>query len=104
MYAIYPDGRVSADNGENKIEATVTPDDVQDLLTTISQEYGWFTNEIRDTYHVPCRQCFAHYVLISYEGQEKGVTGVDGGVDMPPGYGLTLAVIRALLPESNPAP
>ncbi len=104
MYAIYPDGRVLASNGEHKVEATVTPADVEYLLTTISQEYGWFTNEIRDTYHVPCRQCFAHYVIVAHDGQEKGVTAVDGGVDMPPGYGLTLAVIRALLPENSPVP
>jgi hypothetical protein len=104
MYAIYPDGRILVDNGENKIETMVPPADVENVLTTISQEYGWFTNEIRDTYHVPCRQCFAHYVIIARDGQEKGVTAVDGGVNMPPGYGVTLAVIRSLLPENDPVP
>ncbi|MBN1583099.1 MAG: hypothetical protein JXA89_20490 [Anaerolineae bacterium] len=104
MYAIYPDGRVWVDNGENRVETMVPPADVENLLKTISQEYGWFTNEIRDTYHVPCRQCFAHYVIVAYDGQEKGVTAVDGGVNMPPGYGFSLAVIRSLLPENNPVP
>lgn len=104
MYAIYPDGQVLGDNGENSVETKVAPADVERLLTTISGDYGWYTNEIRDTYHVPCRQCFAHYLIISQDGQEKGITAVDGGVDMPPGYGFTLAVIRPLLPEINSGP
>lgn len=104
MYAIYPDGKVVVDNGENIAEVEIAPADVEKLLTTISDDYGWYTNEIRDTYHVPCRQCYAHYLIISHEGQEKGVTAVDGGVDMPSDYGFTLAVIRPLLPEINPVP
>ena len=104
MYAIYPDGRIWKDDGAHTIETTVPPAEVENLLATITEEYGWYTNEIRDTYHTPCRQCFAHYVIVAYEGQEKGVTAVDGGVNMPPGYGFTLAVIRAVLPENNVAP
>ena len=104
MYAIYPDGRITGDNGENQVETLVNPVEVERLLTTITGDYDWFGNEIRDTYHVPCRQCFAHYLLISYAGQEKGTTAADGGVAMPPEYGFTLAVIRPLLPEFNPVP
>jgi hypothetical protein len=104
MYAIYPDGLVTGDNGENQIERMVTPEEVERLLMTITVDYDWFGNEIRDTYHVPCRQCFAHYVLVSHNGQEKGTTAADGGVAMPPEYGSTLAVIRPLLPEFSPAP
>jgi len=104
MYAIYPDGKVVGDNGENQLEAQVTSSEIDQLLATISNEYGWFTHEIRDTYHVPCRQCYAHYVLVNYQGQEKGATAVDGGVDMPSEYGFTLAVIRPLLPDLSSTP
>lgn len=98
LYAIYPDGRVTGENGLTQAENMVPPEEVATLLTTITKDYAWFGNEIRDTYHVPCRQCFAHYVMISHDGQQKGVTGADGGVAMPPGYSFTLAVIRNLLP------
>ena len=99
MYAIYPDGRVLKNDGVNIVEKKISPAEVESLLKTITDDYGWYTNEIRDTYHVPCRQCFAHYVIVADEGREKGATAVDGGVNMPPGYGFTLAVIRAVLPE-----
>jgi hypothetical protein len=104
MYAIYPDGRVVAENQATELESQVTPADVAQLLGTITESYDWFGNEIRDSYHVPCRQCFAHYVLVSDDGRQKGVTAADGGVAMPPGYGFTLAVIRPLLPEFAPEP
>lgn len=104
LYAIYPDGRVTARNETTTLEGQQTPADVAQLLATITESYEWFGNEIRDSYHVPCRQCFAHYVLVSDDGREKGVTAADGGVAMPPGYGFTLAVIRPLLPEFTAAP
>jgi ABC-type glucose/galactose transport system permease subunit len=104
IFAIYPDGRVLANDGVNKIEAQVTPEEVTRLVTAITGEYRWFTNDIYDTYHNPCRQCFTHYIVISYDGQEKAATAVDGGTDMPPAYGLSLALIRNLLPEMPPAP
>jgi branched-subunit amino acid ABC-type transport system permease component len=104
MFAIYPDGRVMGSAGENKVEKQVAPADVEHLLSSISGDYKWFTDDIYSTYHNPCRQCFAHYIRISYDGQQKAVTAVDGGTNMPPGYGSTLAVIRPLLPEINPVP
>jgi len=104
MYAIYPDGLVLGDNGESKLEKMVTPVDVEMLLKTITEDYKWYGNEIRDTYHVPCRQCFAHYVIVAHDDMVKGTTAVDGGVNMPPEYGFTLSVIRPLLPEFNPSP
>ena len=104
LFAIYPDGRVTGDDGLNKVETLVTPGEVAQLLDTINSEYQWFSNDIYSTFHNPCRQCYAHYISISFEGQEKAVTGVDGTTSMPPGYGLTLAVIRPLLPDLTPAP
>ena len=104
LFAIYPDGRVLGNDGVNKVDTKVAPAKVQQLLTTISVDYKWFTDDIYSTYLNPCRQCFAHYLSISYDGQEKAATAVDGTTAMPPEYGLTLAVIRPLLPEINPAP
>jgi len=104
MYAIYPDGLVLGDNGESKLEKMVTPVDVEMLLKTITEDYKWYGNEIRDTYHVPCRQCYAHFVIVAHDDKVKGTTAVDGGVNMPPEYGFTLSVIRPLLPEFNPSP
>jgi len=102
LYAMYPDGRVFGDDGENKVESQVSPEDVERTLATISNEYDWFTDEIFDTYLTPCRQCFVHYVLVSYDGQEKGATATDGTTAMPSEYGFTLSVITPLLPELNP--
>jgi galactofuranose transport system permease protein len=104
LYAIYPDGRVTGNDGVNTVEKQVDPAKVEQLLTTISVDHEWFTAEIYSTYLQPCRQCFAHNILISYEGQEKAATGVDGTTAMPPGYAFALAEIRPLLPELNPAP
>jgi simple sugar transport system permease protein len=99
MYGIYPDGRVVGDNGVNQVEAQVSPEEVTMLLSTISNEYGWFTDEIYDTYLTPCRQCFTHYVLVFHDGHKKGATATDGTTAMPSEYGFTLSVIRPLLPE-----
>jgi hypothetical protein len=100
LYAIYPDGRVLGNNGVNDVERQVDPAEVENLLTVISVDHQWFTNEIYSTYLNPCRQCFAHYISISYNGQEKAVTGVDGRTAMPPGYALALAEIRPCFPIS----
>ena len=102
LYAIYPDGKVTGSNGTTTIEKQSTPQEVEQLLFVISEEYDWFTNDIYSTYLNPCRQCFAHYVDISYQGQEKSATAVDGTTAMPPNYGLILAVIRPMLPVINP--
>jgi galactofuranose transport system permease protein len=104
IYAIYPDGRIFGSNGITSVEKQVPPDEVNHLLSSIRTDFQWFTDEIYSTYHNPCRQCFAHSIIVSDEGDEKAVTAVDGGVSMPPGYSLTLAAIRPFLPEINPAP
>jgi hypothetical protein len=104
LFAIYPDGRVTGTDGVNTVETKVNPAEVEDLLVAISVEHEWFTNEIYSTYLTPCRQCFAHYISISYDGQAKAATGVDGTTAMPPGYAFALAEIRPLLPKINPAP
>ena len=104
LFTIYPDGRVLGNDGVTQVEKQVDPAEVEKTLAAISNEYQWFTSAIYGEYLTPCRQCFAHSVSIAYEGQEKTVAQVDGTASMPLGYTLTLAVIRPLLPEMNPAP
>lgn len=102
LYAIYPDGRITATTGGQTIEKQVPAEEVENLLVAISVDHGWFTAEIYSTYLNPCRQCYAHFIDISYNGQQKAVTGVDGTTAMPPGYAFALAEIRPLLPALNP--
>jgi hypothetical protein len=104
LFAIYPDGRITGNDGVNRVEKRIEASEVEQLLTVISVDHKWFTDEIYSTYLNPCRQCFAHYISIAYDGQEKAVTGVDGTTAMPPGYAFALAEIRPLLPEISPAP
>ncbi len=104
LFAIYPDGRVLGNDGVHKVEKQADPAEVEQALAKISGEYKWFTDAIYGRYLTPCRQCFAHYVTISYNGQEKTVSQVDGTASMPAGYTFTLAVIRSMLPEITPAP
>ena len=106
LYAIYPDGRIFADNGTGNepVEAQIDPLELERILIAASDEYGWFTDNMFSTYHNPCRQCYAHYLTISYMDQAKGVTAVDGGVDMQPEYGYTLSIIRPILPKFTVAP
>jgi ribose/xylose/arabinose/galactoside ABC-type transport system permease subunit len=104
LFAIYPDGRVLGNDGVNQVEKQVDPAEVEQVLAKITGEYEWFTDAIYGRYLTPCRQCFAHSVSISYEGQEKTVIQVDGTASTPQGYTLTLASIRPLLPEITSAP
>lgn len=99
LFAIFPDGRIIGNDGNNQVESQVDPQEVDELLQTISVEHKWFTNEIYSTYLNPCRQCYAHFIDISYEGQQKSATGVDGTTAMPPDYAFALAQIRPFLPE-----
>ncbi|HJS18988.1 MAG TPA: hypothetical protein VJ785_09565 [Anaerolineales bacterium] len=102
LFAIYADGRITGTDGNNEVENQLTPAEVEGLLTAISVDHKWFTDDIYSTYLNPCRQCFAHYILVSYNGQEKSATGVDGTTAMPPDYAFALATLRPLLPSFNP--
>jgi ribose/xylose/arabinose/galactoside ABC-type transport system permease subunit len=104
LYSIYPDGKIIASNGETQVEKQVDPAEIEKLLVVISVEHGWFTNDVYSTYLTPCRQCYVHYVNISYGGQQKSATGVDGTTAMPPGFAFALAQIRPFLPELTSAP
>jgi branched-subunit amino acid ABC-type transport system permease component len=104
LFAIFPDGRVVANDGVKTIEKQVDPLEVEHVLMAISVEHNWFTNEIYSTYLNPCKQCFAHYINVSYNEQQKAATGVDGTTAMPPDYAFALAQIRPLLPDISAEP
>jgi len=103
LYAVYPDGRAVASADGQQIESQVDPTDLEKILITISDEYGWFTDNMYSTWHNPCGTCYTHYLAISYNKKEKSVTAVDGGVDMQPEYGYTLSIIRPILPKFTQA-
>jgi hypothetical protein len=98
LYSVYPDGRIVGDDGSNKIEKQVPPEDVEQLLTAISDR-NWFTDEMYDTWHTPCGQCFAYYISVSHQGKEKAVQAVDGGTDAPADYWQVVSLINGVIPK-----
>jgi simple sugar transport system permease protein len=98
LYAIYPDGRIVSDSGLEKIEAQVAPDDVEKLLSAINDK-AWFTDEMYNTWHTPCGQCYGYYLTVSYQGQEKTVKAVDGGTDAPADYWQVVSLINGVIPK-----
>jgi hypothetical protein len=101
LYAIYPDGRIVGDNGSKKIDLQLTSADVDKLLASINDK-GWFTNEMYDTWHNPCGQCYSYYLTVSFKGQEKTVKAVDGGTDAPADYWQVFSLINGVIPKFAP--
>jgi simple sugar transport system permease protein len=97
LYAVYPDGRIVGDNGLVQAEKQVTPEEVNTLLSGISN-YGWFTDEMYDTWHTPCRVCYGYYLTVVHDGQEKTVKGVDGGTDAPADYWQVISLVKGIIP------
>jgi ribose/xylose/arabinose/galactoside ABC-type transport system permease subunit len=103
LYLIYPDGRIVGDDGTNKIEKQVTPADVDTLLVGIS-DLGWFTDEMYNTWHTPCGQCYGYYLTVSYDDQIKTVKGVDGGTDAPADYWQVVSLVKGIVPPFAAVP
>jgi galactofuranose transport system permease protein len=101
LYALYPDGRVTGDNGTQKVEAQFTSDDVDKLLSQIDA-MGWFTDNMYSTRHVPCGACYTYFTDIIYKDQEKNVEAVDGGIDAPAFYWQMTAILNPFLPKFAP--
>jgi hypothetical protein len=102
LYAFYPDGRIVGDDGTNKIEAQLTAADIDELLSGIDK-LGWYTNDMYNTWHTPCGQCYGYYTTVKYNDQEKTVKAVDGGTDAPANYWRVVALINGVIPKfSNP--
>jgi simple sugar transport system permease protein len=103
LYAFYADGRVTGDNGAQKVEAQFTSDDVDKLLAAINS-MDWFTDNMYSSSHVPCGACYTYFTDVIYQGQEKNVEAVDGGVDAPPNYWQMTALLNPFLPKFTSAP
>jgi simple sugar transport system permease protein len=103
LYAIYLDGRIVGDDGEKKIEKQVTLADVEQLLVAI-KDYGWFTDEMYNTWHTPCGQCYGYYLTVSHNNQQKTVKGVDGGTDAPADYWQIISLVKGIVPRFTSAP
>ncbi|PKO15943.1 MAG: hypothetical protein CVU39_10540 [Chloroflexi bacterium HGW-Chloroflexi-10] len=103
VYAIFPDGRIAGDNGSEQIEKQVSTADVEKLVEAITTR-GWFTNEMYDTWHTPCGQCFGYYLTVQYDGQTKTIKAVDGGTDAPSNYWQVVALINSITPKFNSVP
>ena len=103
LYAIYPDGRITGDNGTQKIEKQKTSAEVDKLLSEIN-DLGWFTDNMYSTSHIPCGACYTYYTSVLYKGKAKTVEAVDGGVDAPPNYWVMTALLSEFLPTFAPAP
>jgi len=98
MYAIYPDGKITAEEGTTKLEKQVTSADVEKLLSDITN-LGWFTDTLYSTEHEPCGQCYTFFLTVSDQGQIKTVKAVNGGTDTPPDYWKVIALIDEIIPH-----
>jgi galactofuranose transport system permease protein len=101
LYAIYSDGRITGDDGSQKIDKQVAPEDVDKLLLFISN-LGYFTDNMYSTSHMPCKVCYHYFTSVSYNGQEKTVEAVDGGTDAPAEYWLMTGQFATILPRFTP--
>lgn len=103
LYAIYPDGRVQGDNGTSQIDGQLTAAQIEKLLGDIRGR-GWFTNELYDTYHKPCGQCFEYAITVVSNGETKTVKAVDGGTDAPADYWQVVSLINGAIPKFPATP
>jgi hypothetical protein len=103
LYAIYPDGRITGDDGLNQIEKQASLAEVEQMLVGI-HDYGWFTDEMYNTWHTPCGQCYGYYLTVAYNGQEKTVKGVDGGTDAPADYWQVISLVKGVVPKFTTTP
>jgi simple sugar transport system permease protein len=102
LYAISADGQIVADDGAREVKRQITPAEVEKLLSEV-QELGWFTDEMYDTWHARCSQCFGYYLTVAHKGQVKTVKGVDGGTDAPAKYWDATSLVIGVIPHF-PAP
>jgi hypothetical protein len=98
LYVIYGDGRIVGDNGSEKVEKQTTGAEVEKVVSAIV-DLGWFTDEMYDTWHTRCGECYGYFITVSHEGQVKTVKGVDGGTDAPAKYWSVASLISGIVPH-----
>ena len=98
LYAIYTDGRITGNNNTTDIEKQLPIADLELLMAGIIDN-GWFTDELYDTWHTPCGQCYGYYLTVTKDGQEKTVKGVDGGTDAPAIYWQIISLVKGAVPK-----
>jgi len=103
LYAIYSDGRVVSDFGDGHPTSSQLPaNKVTSLLdaitTTPDAANGWFTDGWYNTYHMPCAACYTYSLTVTYKGQTKTVTAVDGGTDAMPEYWIVTGYLAEVIP------
>lgn len=99
LYAIYSDGRITADDGKTIKEEKTTADKVSGLLTDIDN-YRWFTQDFYSTPYDPCAACFTYYLTVTYKGQVKTVHAVDGDAATPAAFWLITSALDASIRDS----
>ncbi len=98
LYAIYPDGKITAEEGANVLEKQATPAEIEGLVSGIG-DLGWFTDTLYSTEHEPCGQCYTFFLTVADQGQVKTVKAVNGGTDTPPAYWKVIALIDEMIPH-----
>ncbi|HET6845429.1 MAG TPA: hypothetical protein VFH29_01260, partial [Anaerolineales bacterium] len=98
LYAIYPDGRITAEEGASTLEKQTSPEAVKTLLSGIEAQ-GWFTDTLYSTEHEQCGQCYTFFLTVADQGQVKTVKAVNGGTDTPPAYWKVIALIDEIIPH-----
>ena len=97
LYAIYSDGKVSADYGDKNVKnMQITDAQVSTLLKQIS-DLGFFTPNFYTTDHTPCGACYHYSTTVTYQGQTKTVDAVDGGTDAPANYWIMTGNLTPIL-------
>ena len=96
LYSFYADGRILVDDGTTQSELKAEPAEIEQLLAAINAR-GWFSENMYDTWHTPCGQCFGYYVTVTFEGQTRTVKAVDGGTDAPADYWQVISSINGVI-------
>ncbi|HYD40272.1 MAG TPA: galactofuranose ABC transporter, permease protein YjfF [Anaeromyxobacter sp.] len=96
VFTVFADGRVVADDGKEVREERSTPAEVAQVLAEIDG-LGWFSDELYDTWHTRCRECYGYAVTVASQGRVKQVKGVDGGTDAPARYWDAVKAIHGLV-------
>ena len=103
LYAIYPDGRITGDDVNSQVEKQLTVAEVNLLVSGIVDN-GFFTDELYDTWHTPCGQCFGYYLTVTNNDLQKTVKGVDGGTDAPAAYWQIISLVKGAVPRFTITP